>query len=441
MEYNIERGFISKLLEIKDFSIVTKQKIEPYFLTGDNKKVFLYIRKFFNETGEFPTIRVIKKKFPNCELETHLVDSIEVTGNDESILYWCSELRNKLKHNRLADITEKVAEFLESGDDEKAYDFMKKGVWNIEEEVVYSESIDITKNTDERKKAYLEKKKNKGIVGILTGISYLDAILGGLVDETLTTILASTGIGKTWFIVLLASYILLNNYKVCVFVTEMPKAVMQDRFDAMLFSMMYIGFDYNKFKRGELDATIEEQYFQFLDEDLCNLESLILEDVTGVSGIVSVIQREKPDIIFVDGVYLMEDERGAKEDWLRVTHITRDIKKIAKDWHIPIVINTQADKTTAKKSPELGSIMYSQSIGQDSDNVLGLFRDEIMISDREMGIRVLKQREGTLGKVVINWDFEIMNFSGIYSESKEDDNNEMKENEGSVDDKSIDLFD
>ena len=65
--------------------------------------------------------------------------------------------------------------------------------------------------------------------------------------------------------------------------------------------------------------------------------------------------------------------------------------------------------------------MYTQSIGQDSDNVLALFRDEIMINDREMGIKVLKQREGVLGKVIINWDFDKMNFKSIYSESTSSD--------------------
>ena len=118
----------------------------------------------------------------------------------------------------------------------------------------------------------------------------------------------------------------------------------------------------------------------------------------------------------------MEDEQGAKDDWLRVTHITRDLKKTAKNWHLPIVINSQADKNTSKKTgPELGSIMYTQSIGQDSDNVLALFRDEIMINDREMGVKVLKQREGVLGKVIINWDFDHMNFKSIYSESSAND--------------------
>ena len=423
-QYSVERGFISKLVESKDFKLLKDQQIQPFFLTGDNRRVFQYIQEQFKTTGEVPTPRVIKQKFPSYELEFHNVDGDDVVGTDETLLYWCKELRTKAKHNRMADITESVAEKLDNGETEEAYALMKQGVWKIEDEIVESSSVDITKNTDDRKQAYLERKKNKGMIGISTGIPHLDYILKGLIKETLTTVIAGTGVGKTWLLVLLGAYAQLNGYKVCCFITEMSTELMQDRFEAMLFGMMYGDFNYNNFKSGNLSLETENTYFEFLEDDLPKLEPLIIETATGISSVVSVIEREKPDLVLVDGAYLMEDEQGAKDDWLRVTHITRDLKKTAKNWHLPIVINSQADKNTSKKTgPELGSIMYTQSIGQDSDNVLALFRDEIMINDREMGLKVLKQREGVLGKVIINWDFDKMNFKSIYAESTASDDN------------------
>ena len=408
-------------------------QIYPYFLTGENRRVFQFISETFKETGEVPTSRVLKQKFPNYELETHIVDSQEVVGTEETFLYWCKELRTKAKHNRMADIVEEVAEKLDNGDTEDAYSSLKKGVWKIEDEIVESSSVDITKNTEDRKEAYLERKKNKGMVGISTGIPHLDYILKGLVKETLTTLIANTGVGKTWFLVLLGAYAQLSGLKVCIFITEMSTDLMQDRFEAMLYGMMYGDFSYSQFKSGSLPKEVEDTYFEFLEEDLPKLEPLIIESATGISSIVSVIEREKPDLVLVDGAYLMEDEQGAKDDWLRVTHITRDLKKTAKNWHIPVFINTQADKNTSKKTgPELGSIMYTQSIGQDSDNVLALFRDEVMINDREMGIKVLKQREGVLGKVIINWDFDRMNFKSIYSEGDDSFDSEEESDNSAV---------
>ena len=433
-QYSVERGFISKLIESKDFKLLKDQQIKPFFLTGDNRRVYQYIHECYKETGDVPTPRVIQQKFPNYELELHSIGGESVVGTDETLLHWCKELRLKAKHNRMADITENVAEKLDNGETEEAYALMKQGVWKIEEDIVESTSVDITKNTDDRKQAYLERKKSKGMVGIPTGIPHLDYILKGLNNETLTTLIATTGVGKTWFLVLLGAYAQLNGYKVCVFITEMSTDIMQDRFEAMLFGMMYGGFNYNNFKSGNLDTETENLYFEFLEEDLPKLEPLIIETATGVSSVVAVIEREKPDLVLVDGAYLMEDEQGAKDDWLRVTHITRDLKKVAKQWHKPIVINTQADQNTSKKTgPGLGDIKYSQAIGQDSDNILALFRDEIMINDREMGVKVLKQREGVLGKVIINWDFNKMNFKSIYAESTEaNDNNQSDDDDDKI---------
>lgn len=426
-QYSVERGFISKLVESKDFKLLKEQQIQPFFLTGDNRRVFQYIQETFKTTGEVPTPRVLKQKFPNYELELHSVNDEEVVGTDETLMYWCKELRTKAKHNRMADITEAVAEKLDNGDTEEAYAFLKQGVWKIEDEIVESSSVDITKNTDDRKQAYLERKKNKGMMGIPTGISHLDFMIKGLIKETLTTLIATTGVGKTWFLILVGAYAMLNGYKVVCFITEMSADIMRDRFEAMLFGMMYGDFNYNNFKSGTLSKEQEDLYFEFLEEDLPKLEPLVLETATGVSSVVAVIEQEKPDLVLVDGCYLMEDEQGAKDDWLRVTHITRDLKKIAKNWHVPILINTQADQNTSKKTgPALGDIKYSQAIGQDSDNILALFRDEIMINDNEMGVRVLKQREGVLGKAIINWDFHRMNFKSIYAESSADNNSDNR---------------
>ena len=150
-QYSVERGFISKLIESKDFKLLKEQQIQPFFLTGDNRRVYQFIQETFKSTGEVPTPRVIKQKFPSYELENHNVDGVEVVGTDETLMYWCKELLTKAKHNRMADITESVAEKLDNGDTEEAYALMKQGVWKIEDEIVESSSVDITKNTDDRK--------------------------------------------------------------------------------------------------------------------------------------------------------------------------------------------------------------------------------------------------------------------------------------------------
>ena len=430
-EYNIELGFISKLIETKDMKFVKDLGITTSFFTGEHKRVFMFIQNTFKTSGEVPTPRVIQQKFPSYELEYHMTEEGDSVGTDETFHYWCDELRTKAKHNKMADIIESVAETMnDSGGTEDAYDLLKQGVWYIENNIVESDTVDVTQDTEERKNLYLERKKNKGMMGIPTGIPHLDYMLKGLVPETLTTIIATTGVGKTWLLVLFACYAQLQGYRVVIFLTEMGTSIMQDRIEAMLFGMICGEFDYNKFKSGSLDEETEEAYFEFLEDELPRLEPLKLETATGISSIVACIENEDPDIIFIDSAYLMSDEQGARDDWAKITHITRDLKQVAKTKKIPIVINPQAEQNTSKKTgPGLGDIKYSQAIGQDSDNIIAMFRDEVMIADGEMGLRLLKQREGVLGKVIINWMFKTMNFRSVYSETEDSFSTEESEEE------------
>lgn len=413
--FNIEVCFISKLLETKDMITIKDNQIKPSYFTGINKSAFIFIYDTFMSTGEVPTARVFLRKFPEYHLETVNGE----VGTSENLKFWCDELRKKVKHNSIASLIENAADLLNSFETEKAYTDIKKRISYIENEIVETNDVDITKDSEDRVKAYLDRKINRGMKGIPTGFKKLDYLLKGLENKTLTTIIAQTGIGKTWFVILLGAYCMLNGYKVLQFVTEMSEDIMRDRYEAVLFSMCYGELNYQKFKSGNLDYKTEQTFIEFLRKDLPSFEPLYISTATSVMGVSATIEKYEPDVVFIDSAYLMEDDQNAKEDWLRITHITRDLKKLAKRVNIPLVINTQADKNTSKKTgPELGSIMYSQSVGQDSDNVLALYRDDVMKKENEMGLSILKQREGTLGKVTLSWDFDRMKFNDLYLEEE-----------------------
>ena len=43
--YNVERGFMSKLVEDKDMKLLKDQQIKPSFLTGENRRVFSFRKR------------------------------------------------------------------------------------------------------------------------------------------------------------------------------------------------------------------------------------------------------------------------------------------------------------------------------------------------------------------------------------------------------------
>lgn len=49
----------------------------------------------------------------------------------------------------------------------------------------------------------------------------------------------------------------------------MSTALMQDRYDAIMFSKLHKdGMNYSQFKRGKLPPKVEKEYFEFLEEEL-----------------------------------------------------------------------------------------------------------------------------------------------------------------------------
>jgi len=140
--------------------------------------------------------------------------------------------------------------------------------------------------------------------------------------------------------------------------------------------------------------------------------TIIGEESGGVSHVASKIERYKPDIVYVDGMYLMDDDQRARDGWQRLLNISRDMKKLAKKASIPIIctvqFNRQADNTKGNSANISGG-----DIARDADVILGLFQDEDQAINRRMTLKVLKQREGHRPEIECDWDIGNMKFSEV----------------------------
>ena len=146
---------------------------------------------------------------------------------------------------------------------------------------------------------------------------------------------------------------------------------------------------------------------------------IMSSDSTGgmtLSGITAKAQQHYPDIILIDGVYMMDDEddRTLKGSSQALTNITRGLKRLAQRLRIPIVGTTQAlawKQGAKSKGLTSEAIGYTSSFVQDSDLVVVLFHEE----DRpDVGkLRITENRMGPKGEFTIHWDFDRMNFQQV----------------------------
>jgi replicative DNA helicase len=126
----------------------------------------------------------------------------------------------------------------------------------------------------------------------------------------------------------------------------------------------------------------------------------------------------QPDVIFIDGVYLMLDEQtGESNTPQALTGITRSLKRLAQRMNKPVVITTQALNWKTKKGKvSTDSIGYSSSFLQDADVVFGLEKEDETVDDTRI-LKVMAARNSANVEASLMWDWA----SGMFREMNGDD--------------------
>lgn len=416
---NIEVALISKLLEDGNYTIIADKQIALRYFSGRNKHAFKFIQKHMVQYGKPPSIETFQRKFPSYTLETGLSEPLE---------YFCDEVRQKLKHNTIVTALEEVSKNINDLETEDAYKKIKKMVLAVENEIIITDRQLVNKDTQKRLEAYEKRAKSGGITGIPSGIDKLDLILRGYNKGELYTLVAYTGTGKTWLEVIQAVAQARLGYKVLFITTEMSTEAVMRRIDAT-----WNGFSYSRFRDGKLYPEELKKFKKYLEDIEDDEESnLIVEQANaGISQISAKIDQYSPDMVYIDGGYLLSDEEGDEDDWKALVRIWRGVHRISLAKNVPIFMSTQS----TERKVSLKTMSFAKAISNDSDVVLALEQDEQQFNDKEARIKPLKIREGELrGSVVLHWDADKPDWSPIYIEGgKKTDDTEDSTPSTSVD--------
>ena len=223
----------------------------------------------------------------------------------------------------------------------------------------------------------LEQEKNIENEYIKTGLVSLDSKILGIKNKQLITISAYTGIGKSVLVNQLISNMLRRDKKVTLFTLEMGREEIINRLISTNTAI-----EYSKLYKKELSDEEKIKITDFISYLYTkNLE--IYEFMDNLKDIISTIKKEKmkgnTDIIFIDLINRINNsEADIKNRAEYLGGITRKLKLLAGKLDIPIVITAQINRVVEgrqDKRPTLADIKESGGIAEDSDLVLGLYRD------------------------------------------------------------------
>jgi len=259
--------------------------------------------------------------------------------------------------------------------------------------------------------------------GTPTGFDALDKVIVGMGDSDLVLIGARPGMGKTSFVMNVATEAAFKTKKtVCVFNLEMAADQLANR---MLSSEAQI--DSYKMRSGNLEPE-DWNAIAHASSRLSETEILI-DDTPGitVTGMRSKLRRVKNlGLVVIDYLGLMQSDRRNDNRVQEVSEISRGLKLLAKELKVPVVCCAQLSRgpeNRPDKRPVLSDLRDSGAIEQDADIVLFLYRDEYYkeetVDQSVAEVIVAKNRHGSLERVKLGWIGRFTKFTNLAHEAQE----------------------
>lgn len=345
----VEEILITKVLDKGDLKSVMKLKITgEFFLDKINKAIFLAIVNYYQapETrGSVPSWGYIKNRFKKFKPER----------NKQKLHAVCHELRER-KLSSL--IQQSCAEALQSAwsDPLNAFTNLRDQIITYQETLSEAQDLTLSDGVKLAEQRYKEAKKGGGLLGIPWPWPSLTKASQGMQPGQLIFFYGRRKSMKSWMALKACVNAFLGYQKrVMIFTWEVRPEEIMFRVAALL-----AGVDYDDFKNGALNKENEEKAFRFLkalryDEKKSNGDltkpriTVATTAGAGESGVLAIrhkVEEFKPDLVLVDGIYNIKDDREKKRsfDWRNQANVVQDVHQVGIDFGFPMIATTQANR-------------------------------------------------------------------------------------------------
>ena len=262
------------------------------------------------------------------------------------------------------------------------------------------------------------------ITGVPTGFTDLDEMTSGLQASDLVIVAARPSMGKTSLVLNVAQHVgTRTDMTVGIFSLEMSK---EQLFLRMLTAEARI--DAHRLRGGFLG----ERDWGKLSHSIGTLsESRIFIDDTPSIGVLEMRAKCRRlaaehglHLVIVDYIQLMQGRGRFENRTLELASISRSLKGLAKELHVPLVVLSQLSRAPESRSdhrPQLSDLRESGALEQDADVVIFIYRED-QYADKArpaadtQGIAELiigKQRNGPTGVVKLAFLREFTRFENL----------------------------
>lgn len=408
--FNVEKLLISKIIQAQDMTEVAD--VPPYFLNDpDYRAAFEFIRNYSAEIGSVPTQRVF-----NMDFKTEAGRPLNLIQVDEP---W-EDIKQRIERQYVAGVLSEQMDLFavayKAGDIDAAVNILSTAASKAHTAIPNPRDEDVSETGAERLERYLERRNNPGtLVGAPTGFPTIDRATQGLQPGQLVTITGLAKASKSSLAMKIAMNIQESGVRVMYLTYEQTVDEQTRRLDAYR-----AGLNDNLINSGQLD----HDQWKALQESVYTTGALepmlISEDCMTVTSIGAKIDVFKPAVVIVDGVYMMEDERGQPKGTSQaLANIVAGLKFLAMRRSICIVAVTQSTPARTKgETLNNDSIMGSRAFIQYSNTVIGIERTE---ETKMRKMRIILSRSCAPCDIVLMFDYDTGEFIELEGFDLDDD--------------------
>lgn len=371
--------------------------------TGEYAEVYATIKNLHRAGKLVDTVSVFESVSPEFQ---ELVRAIGERGwcRADEIASHIADLQKTYSENRARDIG---AMLLESGD----YETARKELDRIGDTSAKAETVD-GKTALKRLWDDVEAKADQDTIGLSTGLTKLDELLGGMVEGDFILLAGRPSMGKTALALNIAQH---AACPVGVFSLEMPTTKLMAR----LVSAQ--GIDHGKLKHPK--TLTDDDWNQLVSASAKIKQDLYINDIGGLSLVAlesearRMVKKHNCGLIVID--YLQLITHTAEKRHEVVAEISRRLKALAKNLRVPVIALSQLNRQmegVVNPVPNLAMLRESGQLEQDADVVLFVDRPEQRHSDTRPGeadLIVAKNRDGQTGTAVVAWQGQYQRFVNL----------------------------
>jgi len=259
------------------------------------------------------------------------------------------------------------------------------------------------------------------IFGTRTGLVDLDNTLTGLHPGTLTLLAARPGMGKSALALNIAENIVDQGETIAFLTLEMSKRELLIRSFARESRI-----DSQRLRMGLLNTDEQQQVASAKKVIDARKERLLIEDTAAMSNaklraeIRRLHRQSDVKLVVVDYLQLMLATSGVDSRQEEIAEISRSLKLLAKELHIPVLALSQLNRKLEgrnDKRPNLADLRDSGALEQDADVVVFLYRDEYYNPDsKDVGVCeaiIAKNRMGPSETIRLAFNARFSTFKNI----------------------------